>query len=400
MEIELKHIDLAVGTEELTTDEVHTIVIDDRCFEVAAPKAQLDGRRDGMVRLEAGGQTFEKPLTDGLEADDMLSFRFYDLPWGETATVVVIFDETEDTQQYTLTLLKDATISGKVQQSETPHAGTIEAPKTSSPVPNEGPVGGATDDEPGEEDLKKYYVLVEKIVGEIEKIESRQNQEGEISEYDEGVQRVFDLLGDLRENIIVEQSFEQAKEEASRRLNHEGVKQALRTAIENFQKDQQLNPIDDKIFNKSFDLAAKGIQSTQTYDVKFRVLEREFREFYSKGGGGHAAGEVDQVTGKLYMGDTAWQHIEWNREAKFKQKSGQALAFEAMAGTMIHEAAGHILPGWCSHYAGGHVYDPHHYHEVLSATIGELTGEDSQMRTDRYSRTITAEDLEAWDNKQ
>lgn len=396
MDIELKHADLALGVENLPTDEVHTITIDDRCFEIAAPKGKLDGRFDGVVRVEVDGQTFEQPLTEGHESEDMLSFRFFNLPWGCTATFMVVFEETEEGPAYTVTLLKDATITGEARESATPHGGTIEAPKTS---PRPSASGNAAQDAPGVEDLDEYYSLIDEIEGGLKKVRGRQEQEGEISDLDPDVQQIFSALARLRRNKVVENSFAQAKAEATRRLNHEGVKQALRRAIDNFQSKQKLNPIDDEIFKKALDLAQQGIQSTQTYDVKFRVREGEHKEFYSLGAGGHAAGEVDVVTAKIFIGDPAWQHVDSQLAARFAQgKSGEVLAMETMADTTIHEAAGHILPAWCSHFAGGRLFDYHRFHEVLSATIGELTGTESQIRSDHYSHTITAEALEAWDS--
>jgi hypothetical protein len=138
MDVELKQKDLGKGVEGLATDQVHTITIDSRCFEVTATKAQLDDRLDGIIKLEAGGQSFEKPLTDGYESDGILSFRFYDLPWGSTATVSIVLEETEDADEYTLILLKDAKISGKAQEGETPEGGTVEAPGSAAPSPSSG----------------------------------------------------------------------------------------------------------------------------------------------------------------------------------------------------------------------------------------------------------------------
>lgn len=148
MDVELKQADLGEGVKGLATDQVHTITIDSRCFEVTATKAQLDDRLDGVIKLEAGGQTFEKPLTDGYDSDGILSFRFYDLPWGSTATVTIVLEETDDDDEYTLVLLKDAKISGKAQEGETPEGGTVDAPGTAAPSPSSGE---ATDpEEPAE----------------------------------------------------------------------------------------------------------------------------------------------------------------------------------------------------------------------------------------------------------
>lgn len=138
MDAELKHSNLAEGVSGLATDEAHCITVDTRCFEVTVDKDQLDERLDGVVKLEAGGQTFEQPLTEGMEETaGVLCFRFFELPWGSTANISVILEATEETEEVVLEVLKDASLA-EAKDGEIPDGGKVEPAGTSAPSPSSG----------------------------------------------------------------------------------------------------------------------------------------------------------------------------------------------------------------------------------------------------------------------
>jgi hypothetical protein len=135
----LKYADLPNGVDDLATNVIHNITIDSRCFEVAALMSQFNDCLDGMLKLKAGGKTFEQPLRDGHIDDGTISFRFYDLPWGSTGTVTIVFDAvSKDAKPVTLTLLEDVPISGVAVEGETPKGGATKAAGSSAPAASKG----------------------------------------------------------------------------------------------------------------------------------------------------------------------------------------------------------------------------------------------------------------------
>jgi hypothetical protein len=147
MDADLKHSNLAEGVGGLPTDEPHVITVDTRCFEVTVDKAQLDDRLDGVVKLEAGGQTFEEPLTEGCEdSPGILSFRFYELPWGSTANVSVILEATEETEEYTMEILKDAALA-EAKEGAVPDGGKVDPAGTTAASPSSGSANEVEEEE-------------------------------------------------------------------------------------------------------------------------------------------------------------------------------------------------------------------------------------------------------------
>lgn|GEM_PF-1597765 len=146
IDFRLSQDELPQGVDGLPTNQVHIVTIDSRCFEVTVPKAQLFGRLDGTIKLEADGQTFEKPLTDGFDdGQGIYSYRFYGLPWGAKAKVTLILAATIDADQFLKILLDDIPLGGP---SDQPGGGVAKAPGTQAPVAT---AGQATEpDEPKE----------------------------------------------------------------------------------------------------------------------------------------------------------------------------------------------------------------------------------------------------------
>jgi|GEM_PF-5645719 hypothetical protein len=124
MDVKLTRKKAKEGVDALSTDEAHRIEIDSRCFEVAFSREEVPNGRTGTLNLAMGGQTFTRDLTDAVEADGFLSFRFFNLPWGEQATAELVLQETDEQAERRITIIKDTLVDGEIGEDAIPDGGS------------------------------------------------------------------------------------------------------------------------------------------------------------------------------------------------------------------------------------------------------------------------------------